>query len=343
MIPIAFYGKSKSTSEPVTVLAADLGGTKVNFALYKVNGQHAETLLSAKYHSRDYPSFVNIIETFFSEHPDVQPQSICIGVAGPVINGSADITNLNWIISADEIAKAAGYQKVTLINDLEATAYGVACLPDEDLVILNEGDTSAKGNIAIIAPGTGLGEAGMFWDGNAYHPFATEGGHTDFGARTEEDIELYRYIKQKEKVVSREHVLSGPGIYRVYNFLKDVKKMEVPTWLNEAIKEEDPSAAISTAAIDAAAEICIETMKIFMQHLGHESANLVLKMKAIGGLYLAGGIPPKIIQLLQQDIYLKAYLNCDRMHELVQAVPIKVIMNEKAPLLGAGYYGANHL
>ena len=343
MIPIAFYGKSKASSEPVTVLAADLGGTKVNFALYKVNGQQAETLLSAKYHSRNYLSFVSIIQAFFAEHPGVKPQSICIGVAGPVINGSADITNLNWIISADEIAKAAGYEKVTLINDLEATAYGVACLPDEDLVTLNEGDASAKGNIAIVAPGTGLGEAGMFWDGKAYHPFATEGGHTDFGARTEVDIELYRYINQTEKVVSREHVLSGPGIFRVYNFLKEVKKMQEPVWLAEAIKAEDPSAAISNAAIAGTADICIETMKIFMQHLGHESANLVLKMKAIGGLYLAGGIPPKIIKLLQQDTYLKAYLNCDRMQELVQSVPIKVVMNEKAPLLGAGYYGANHL
>jgi len=342
LIPIAFYGKSQSSSEPVIVLVADLGGTKVNFALYKVTGQQAETLLSAKYHSRDYPSFVSIIQAFFAEHPLVKPQSICIGVAGPVINGSADITNLNWIISADEIAKAAGYEKVTLINDLEATAYGVACLPNEDLVTLNEGVPGA-GNIAIVAPGTGLGEAGMFWDGEAYHPFATEGGHTDFGARTEVDIELYRYINQTEKVVSREHVLSGPGIFRVYNFLKKVKKMQEPAWLAEAIKAEDPSAAISNAAIDNTAEICVETMKIFMQHLGHESANLVLKMKAIGGLYLAGGIPPKIIQLLQQDIYLKAYLNCDRMQELVQTVPIKVVMNEKAPLLGAGYYGANHL
>ena len=343
MIPIAFYGKSQTPSEPVTVLAADLGGTKVNFALYKVDQQHTETLLSARYHSRDYPSFVSIIQAFFAEHPGVKPQSICIGVAGPVINGSADITNLNWIISTDEIAKAAGNEKVTLINDLEATAYGVACLPDEDLVTLNEGAKLGGGNIAIVAPGTGLGEAGLFWDGNAYHPFATEGGHTDFGARTEQDIELYRYIKQKEKVVSREHVLSGPGIYRVYNFLKDVKKMEEPAWLAEAIKEEDPSAAISHAAINATAEICIETMKIFIQHLGYESANLVLKMKATGGLYLAGGIPPKIIQLLQQDIYLKAYLDCDRMQELVQAVPIKVVMNEKAPLIGAGYYGANHI
>ena len=342
MIPIAFHGKSQSSSEPVTVLAADLGGTKVNFALYKVQQQQIETLLSAKYHSKDYPSFVSIIQTFFSEHPGVKPQSICIGVAGPVINGSADITNLNWIISADEIAHAAGYGKVTMINDLEATAYGVACLPDEDLVTLNEGVPGA-GNIAIVAPGTGLGEAGMFWNGSAYHPFATEGGHTDFGSRTEVDIELYRYINQKEKVVSREHVLSGPGIFRVYNFLKEIKKMEEPAWLADAIKEEDPSAAISNAAIEATAEICVETMKIFMQHLGHESANLVLKMKAIGGLYLAGGIPPKIIQLLQQDTYLKAYLNCDRMHELVQAVPIKVIMNEKAPLIGAGYYGANHI
>ena len=342
MIPISFYGKNKS-AESVIVLAADLGGTKVNFALYKATGSNMELIVADTYHSRDYPTFINIIQTFFKEHPDVKPDSICIGVAGPVVNGIADITNLNWMISADEISQAAGHEKVTLINDLEATAYGLACIKDEDLVTLNEGTKNNAGNIAVVAPGTGLGEAGLFWDGAAYHPFATEGGHTDFGPRTEQDIELYWFIKQQETVVSREHVLSGPGIYRVYNFFKEVKKMEEPAWLKEALEKDDPSAVISNSAIEGNTEICIETMKVFVQHLGYESANLALKMKATGGLYLAGGIPPKIIELLKKETFMQAYRNCDRMHALVESVPIKVIMNQKLPLLGAGYYGANSL
>ncbi len=342
MIPIAFYGKNKS-SETVTVLAADLGGTKVNFALYKAIGANLELLVSAKYHSKDYPTFVSIVQAFFKEHPDVKPQSICIGVAGPVVKGVADITNLNWMISETEIAQAVGYEKVTLINDLEATAYGLACVQDEDLVTLNAGNKDNVGNIAVVAPGTGLGEAGLFWDGTAYHPFATEGGHTDFGARTALDIELYWYIKQKETVVSREHILSGPGIVRVYNFFKEVKKMEEPAWLKDALEKDDHSAVISNSAIAGNTDICVETMKLFVQHLGYEAANLALKMKAIGGLYLAGGIPPKIIELLKEETFMQAYLNCDRMIALVESVPIKVIMNEKLPLSGAGYYGANHV
>jgi glucokinase len=341
LIPIAVYGKKQPSGEIQHVLAADVGGTKANLALYKVQDLKMEIVKAHKYSSQDYSSFIDIIRSFIHDVP-VQPQKICIGVAGPVINGEVEFTNLSWSVSEKEIAQHTGVTAVALINDLEATAYGLACLPEEDLLVLHPGKkTKEGGNIAIIAPGTGLGEAALFYDGRNYHPFATEGGHSSFSTRTDTDVALYHYLRSKEQVVSWEHVIAGPGIHSIYQFLRTVEKMEEPQWLKEALEQDDPSAVISKAAIGKKAAICERTMQLYIRYLAYESANLVLKMKSSGGLFLGGGIPPKILPLLKDTAFYEAYRDCDRMHDLVEAVPIKVILNDKTALLGAAYFGAH--
>jgi len=339
VIPIIFSDKLQRSVNERTVLAADVGGTKVNLAFYKIAAGKLEAVAAEQYHSSSYQSFTEIIQKFFADTNCEKPGSICAGVAGAIVNDSAELVNLPWGISKKEIVEATGVEKVTLINDLEANAYGLALLKDEDFVTLHAGEP-VKGNAAIIAPGTGLGEAGLFWDGGFYRPFATEGGHCDFAPRTDIDSELHSYLKKVHGIVSWEHVVSGPGIFAVYEFLRDVKKMEEPQWLTDEMKAEDPSAAISEAALQNKCGICIETMRLFVEHLARICTILALKMKATGGIFLGGGIPPKIVRLLQQDIFVETFLTCDRQQNLMKIIPIKVVMNEKTALLGAAYYGA---
>ncbi len=339
MIPIIFSDRLQNSTTDRTVLAGDVGGTKVNLALYKISGSKMEAVVAKQFHTAKFASFTEILNKFFTDTGAEKPGSFCAGVAGAVVNGAAELVNLPWGISVQEIIDATGIKKVTLINDLEANAYGLALLKDDDLVVLHKG-TSINGNAAIIAPGTGLGEAGLFWDGSFYRPFATEGGHCDFAPRTDLDTELHTYLKQIHGIVSWEHVVSGPGIYAVYKFLRDVKKMEEPEWLKAEIKVEDPSAAISEAALQNKAPICVQTMQLFVEHVARICTILALKMKATGGIFLGGGIPPKIVKLLQEDIFVETFLTCDRQKDLMSLIPIQLIMNDKTALLGAVFYGA---
>ncbi len=205
---------------------------------------------------------------------------------------------------------------VHFINDLEATAFGLAGLGKDELATLAVGDPLAKGNMAIIAPGTGLGEAGLYWDGERYHPFATEGGHTDFSPRTAKDVEMFYALQQMFGHVSWERVVSGMGIKNIFHCLAAKHKGPLPEWLTERMKTEDPAAVISQAALKHEDLICAETMELFVRYLATEASCLVLKLMATGGLFLAGGIPPKILPLLQTDNWTKNFDNNGRMHEL---------------------------
>ncbi|MBN9296618.1 MAG: glucokinase [Filimonas sp.] len=339
MIPV-FLPYKDEIREPQLVLAGDVGGTKANLALFKVLGEDMEMLYNNRYPSSEYDTFTDIVLQFIKDCKQT-PDKICLGVAGPVIKGTVEFTNLNWKVSTDEIISKTGIQKVMLINDLEATAYGLACLKDEDIYTISDGVKQTEGNIAIIAPGTGLGEAGMFKSRSAYHPFATEGGHSEFAPRTQQDIKLLQHLQSTEGVVSWEHVISGPGIYRIYEFLRDVEQMDEPAWLTEMLQEEsNASAVVSKMAIEKKAEICQHTMHLFVEYLARESASLVLKLKSVGGLFIGGGIPPKIINLLQTDLFFKTFLDCDRMQDLIKEVPVYVVLNDNTALLGAGLYGA---
>lgn len=334
-IPVAFKSWGKEIKKPVTILAGDVGGTKTNLALYRFNGSTVTDLREARYASQEYKSLSDIIRQFAgTEWPD----RICIAVAGPVLNGNVQLTNLSWNLNSEEMS-ATLKTPIYFLNDLEATGYGLAPVLPNQLAPIHPGEVTANGNIAIIAAGTGLGEAGLFFDGNTYHPFATEGGHSDFAPRTEQDLLLWRYLEHKFGHVSWERVVAGPGIHTIFNFLTEVERRLAPEWLTDQMKEQDPSAVISNAAIHQQEKLCVETMEMFARFMATEAASLVLKLKATGGCYLAGGISPKILPFLQDGNWYRHFLDAGRMKTLLQQVPVYVILNEKAPLLGAAYYG----
>jgi glucokinase len=339
-IHLALPNRNKMNGKEFSVLAGDVGGTKTNLALFKLSNDNLEMELAKSYHSANHRSLIEIIKLFISENNLQMPERICAGVAGPITKGVAEITNLLWKLDVKDIQKETGVEKVHLLNDLEATAFGLAGLKENDFISLCDGDADVKGNIGIISPGTGLGEAGLYWDGESYHPFPTEGGHCDFCPRTDLDIDLFHFLQKKYGVVSWEKVVAGPGIHDIYLFLRSIRNVEEPSWLADALKQDDPSAIISHAAVNNKDAICSETMDIFVRYLARESSNLVLKLKATGGLFLGGGIPPKIAPLLQHENYYNNYLDCDRMQHLLKQVPVKIITNDKTALIGAAWYGA---
>ena len=336
LVPLAFKRKAKKTDPSITILAGDVGGTKTNIALYRVNANGVTQLREGKYASQEYKSLADIIVQFTgTEWPD----RICMAVAGPVINGKVHLTNLTWEIDSEAMSTALKVP-VFFINDLEATAFGLAGLQSNQLAAIHTGETKSEGNIAIVAAGTGLGEAGLYFDGKQYHPFATEGGHSDFAPRTEQDVELFRYLQQQYGHVSWERVVSGPGIHTIFNFLTTIQRKKVPDWLTDQMKDGDPSAVISNAALHQNEPVCTETLQLFSRYMATEAASMVMKLKATGGCYLAGGISPKILPLLQTGQWYKDFINAGRMKPLLEKVPVYVVLNEKIPLLGAVYYGA---
>jgi glucokinase len=305
-------------------------------ALFRADENGVTQLREARYVSHEYNSLTDIIVQFAgSEWPD----RICVAVAGPVLHGKVKLTNLTWQLDSNAMS-AALKLPVAFLNDLEATAYGLAGIQSNELVALHTTTTNAEGNIALISAGTGLGEAGLYWDGRSYHPFAAEGGHSDFAVRTEQDIELYRFLQQQFGHVSWERVVSGPGIHTIFNFLTTVQRKTVPAWLTEQLKEDDPSAVISNAALHQNEAVCMETLQLFSRYLATEAASLVLKLKATGGCYLGGGIAPKVLPVLQPGEWLKHFTDAGRMKPLLEQVPAYVILNQKLPLSGAAYYGA---
>ncbi|HTI11115.1 MAG TPA: glucokinase [Puia sp.] len=339
IVPIAFRKNIQQAQTAATILAADIGGTKTNVALYRLNGNGLELQQAKRYVSKDYQSLTDIIHDFTGGK---RPDRISAAVAGPVIAGKSKLTNLSWQLDSQAISLDLKIP-VSFINDLEATAYGMAGLEKNELATLASGEAGAKGNIAIIAPGTGLGEAGLYWDGQYYHPFATEGGHSDFAPRTQTDIDIFLYLQQQFGHVSWERVVSGMGIKNIFHFLTEARKEAVPEWLTQRMQDQDPAAVISEAALKREDPVCAETMDLFVRYLATEASSLVLKLMATGGVYLAGGIPPKILPLLQNDNWEKNFDNNGRMHELSEKVPVHVILNDKMALQGAAYYGAYNM
>lgn len=335
MIPIAFP-KRESLKEGATLLAADVGGTKTALAWVEIRAGEISIIREDVYSSKQFSTLLHVIRAFMADA--TLPERLSIAFAGPVHEGKAHATNLGWDIDIRQISLETGIPQVFLINDLEAEAYGLAALKEEDLITIYAGDTSPKGNAAIIAPGTGLGEAGMYWDGSALHPFATEGGHTDFAPRNAFDWDMLQYLQQKYGHVSWERVLSGPGICNIYDFLRDVKHREEPAWLQENMKNQEPGAAIGSGALEGC-PICVETLQVFARYLAVEASNLALKLNATGGVFIGGGIPPKIWNASLQAIFLEHYLQVGRLRPLMELVPVHIVLNTKAVLLGAAYYG----
>lgn len=318
------------------MFAGDVGATKTNLALYRIENNNYHLLQEAKLVSKDYNNITELTRQFTLHTP--QPDAICFGVAGPVLNGHATLSNLRWEIDIKEISAQYPTANVHLINDLKATAYGLAVLGENDVKVIHEGSAMPVGNAAVIAPGTGLGEAGMYWDGKYFHPFATEGGHADFAARNNLDFELYTFLQQQFKHVSWERLVCGPGIVNMYRFFRDVKKMEEPGWLAQKMRNADEAATISECVEQSM--LCKTTMQHFVRYLAYESANLVLKLNATGGLFIGGGIAPQIIHLLENDAFYTSFRQSGRLNFLLEKVPVKLILNAKTALLGAAYYAA---
>jgi glucokinase len=271
----------------------------------------------------------------FLDDSGAHPDAACFGIAGPVRNGRVDATNLPWAIDQSRLAKQIHLPATLLINDLEASAWGIGALAAADLVALNHVSGPAIGNQAVIAPGTGLGEAGLFWDGSRHHVFACEGGHTDFGPQGDLQIELVRFLQARFGHVSYERILSGPGLVNVYEFLRESGCGSESPEFAVVLKNSDPAAAISRAALDGTQPLAEKALDLWISVYGAEAANLALKVMATGGLFLAGGISPKILAKLKGPLFMESFLAKGRLRALVEQIPVQVVTNEKAGLLGA--------
>jgi glucokinase len=316
------------------ILVGDIGGTNTRLALFKVKETCLEPVVYDRFSSRAYEGLNEIVRTFVAAH-DVCISQACFGVAGPVRHGRCEATNLAWVVDVRELASLVGLDTVWLINDLEAQAYGIAGLKDEDFVTLNTGAPDAEGNAAIIAAGTGLGEAGLYWDGRQHWPFATEGGHAGFAPMNELQVELLRYLLTRFTHVSWERVLSGPGLQHIYMFLRDTGRGPEPAWLRDEMLQDDPPAVISRAGLAGTAELCVQALDMFVSLYGAEAGNLALKVMATGGVFVGGGIAPKILDKLTDPTFMQAFTAKGRMRELLAAIPVRVIQNDRTALLGA--------
>ncbi|HAJ92493.1 MAG TPA: glucokinase [Gammaproteobacteria bacterium] len=335
----------------IRVLAGDIGGTKTRLAVFDVSGdvsgdvmgEVTDTVLQMVaeevYPSRDYQTFAEIVQLFMDRHR-CGCESACFGVAGPVRNGVATTTNLPWRLVASELAEELEVTQVALLNDLEANAWGIQTLATDDLCVLQDGAQDLAGNAAVIAAGTGLGEAGMYRDGRRYRPFATEGGHTNFCPANELEYALFCFLLGQFAHVSWERVLSGPGLVNIHTFLRAYRSSEAPGWLTESLYSGDPAAVISQAALQERDEICIEALDLFVHFYGVEAGNLALKMMASGGVYLGGGIAPKIIEKLQGELFMQGFRSKGRMQYLLESMPVQVILNDRTALYGPAVFGA---
>jgi len=284
--------------------------------------------------SREHSELGEIVSQFLDDS-GTRPEAACFGIAGPVRNGRVETSNLPWVIEQSRLAKQIHLPTTLLINDLEASAWGIGALAAKDLVPLNRVSGPAVGNQGVIAPGTGLGEAGLFWDGNRHHVFACEGGHTDFGPQGDLQIELVKFLHARFGHVSYERILSGPGLVNVYEFLRDSGCGKESAEFASALKKGDPAAAISRAALDGTQPLAEKALDLWISVYGAEAANLALKVMATGGLFLAGGISPKVLAKLKGPLFMQHFLDKGRLRPLLESIPVQVVTNEKAGLLGA--------
>lgn len=322
------------------LLAGDIGGTNTRLAIYHTDdGASFEPLAEQIFPSREFQTLEQILKVFLN-NTHVTVKRACFGIAGPIIDQTCDATNLPWQISAASIRGQFGLQHSWLLNDLEANAWGIEALDRNDLHILNHGQPERTGNASIISAGTGLGEAGLYWDGQMHRPFPSEGGHTDFSPANRLEFELYEFLAQQHGHVSWERVVSGPGLENIHAFLRYRHTIPVPDWLQQEISRLGTAPAISETALAKRDAICEEALDMFVRLYAREAANHALKIMASSGVFLGGGIAPKILPRLEEADFLQAFYNKGRMRHLVEAMPLKVILNDKAALLGAARYAA---
>lgn len=324
------------------VLAGDLGGTKTNLAILAPDGDAHQPLVEQTLPSADFPSLEDLVKTFLDHKgTNFTITRASFGVAGPVVKGTATITNLPWKLDEHHLRSFLKIPSVHLLNDLEAIAVAIPLLRPDDVETLNQGQQSAHGAIAVIAPGTGLGEGYLTWDGRRYHGHASEGGHTDFAPTTPRERGLLQYLALRYDHVSYERVCSGIGIPNIYDYLKDSGEEQEPQWLAAALSaRHDRTPAIIAAAVDAETPcpIAAATLDMFVSILAAQAGNLALTLLATGGVYLGGGIAPRILPRLHQSDFMSVFADKGRFNDLLNAVPVHVIVNPKAALLGAAHH-----
>ena len=321
------------------ILAGDIGGTHARLAFFQSQNGHLTPVAEGVFPSRDHSGLDEIVGQFVADQ-SLRPDVACFGVAGPVRNGKVETSNLPWTVEASRLAGELRLPSAMLINDLEANAWGIASLEEQDLVALNRVKGMPVGNQAVISAGTGLGEAGLFWNGNGYEIFASEGGHCDFAPRTELELELLRYLVARFGHVSFERIVSGPGLVNVYDFLRDTHRGEEPPWLTEELAQADPAATISRAAVAGKSDLAEHALDLWISIYGAEAGNLALKLMATGGVFLGGGIAPKLVSKLSGPLFMQAFVSKGRLQPLLESIPVKVITNDKIALFGAARYAA---
>jgi len=326
------------------ILAGDIGGTKTNLALFEVV---EGTLLMRENHqfaSGKYATFAEVVAEFLTLTQEVVVEALCLGIAGPIINGNCRTTNLPWEINSAELQSFFKTKNVYLLNDLEATAYGMLYLGESDFMELNPTAKEVDGNRAVIAAGTGLGEAMLFYDGASYNPIGSEGGHTDFAPLTEQQDELLVWLRKRyPEHVSLERILSGPGIYTLYEFLKMKEFAAEPAMMLNAEQGADKSAIISECALKQNDPLCLETLRLFVEIYGAEAGNLALKSLSVGGVYIGGGIAPKILPFMLDGNFMKAFVKKGRFENLLREMKVKLSLNQETALLGAAYFAKDKL
>lgn len=325
------------------VLAGDVGGTKTHLGLFKLDAQDIQLVRDQSYVTAQFRSLEEVATLFlgYDRHLD----AACFGVPGPVIEGRSHATNVTWQMEVSALSRALGIERTHLMNDLEATAYGVPHLTASELLELQPGEArSVPSNIAVIAAGTGLGEAGLVATSAGYHAVATEGGHCGFAPADDEDQRgLLAFLAHEFGHVSFERVLSGPGLFNIYRYLLTSIADEEPPWLSDLIRTGDPPSVISEIAMAARDPRCVRALDLFVAIYGAEASNLALKYLSMGGIYLCGGIAPKIKSFLQRPSFLEGFLAKGRLRPTLERIPVKVSLNPSTALLGAAAYAANTL
>jgi len=319
------------------ILAGDIGATKTNLGYFKLKKGVLKSKKISSFSSGDYQDLKSILKKFMKDQ-DAELHGACFGIAGPIIKGVCKATNLPWVVDKEVLKRILKIRKVSLINDMQATANGIQVLPKKAFAVLNPGDPEPKGNIAVLAAGTGLGEGMLLWNGKSYRAEGSEGGHADFAPCNKMELDLCRFLFDKFGHSSYERVLSGPGLLNIYDFLKFKNKDEEPVWLKNELAQDDPGFVITENALKKQNKLCVKTLDLFCAIYGAEAGNLALKILARGGVYLGGGIAPKILHKLQDGTFKKAFRNKGRFSKFLSRIPVYVILEEKTALYGAAMY-----
>lgn len=326
----------KTSKDKPLVLAGDIGGTKTNLGLFLEGKERPVPKVIETFSSRNSSNLEHIIRQFLEMHPAPVTHA-CFGIAGPVVNGKSKTTNLPWSISEDRIKKQFRFHRVKLVNDLTATVMAIPLLKKDEFYPLNQAASIKDRNLALIAPGTGLGKAMLIYQNGRYLPLPSEGGHSDFAPNSKPEAKLWAYLHQHYGHVSIERVVSGSGLVNIYNWLISSGRFNEPGWLAQNLKEIDPARAITEAALTSKDPGCVEALNMFVSIFGAVAGNLALTGMTTGGVFLGGGISPKILSKLKENIFMDAFTNKGRFKDFLEKIPVKVILNDKAALIGAAY------